>query len=68
MVNQDTRFEKLPGGPESLYIWGPDLPLAFISGKLADAGKLLVAPPNAFDSKPARYADSESQAGQEGKV
>ena len=56
MVNEDTSFENMPGGPDSIYIWGPNLPLAFISGKIEDAGKTLLAPPNAAEAKPAQYA------------
>ncbi|KAH7037078.1 LOW QUALITY PROTEIN: Glyoxalase/Bleomycin resistance protein/Dihydroxybiphenyl dioxygenase [Microdochium trichocladiopsis] len=39
LVNQDTAFTRSPEGPDSLYIWGPPLPLGFVTGKAEDAGK-----------------------------
>lgn len=57
MVNETTPFERMPGGPDSLYIWGPSLPLGFVTGKIEDAHKLVVTPPNVLESKPAQYSD-----------
>lgn len=57
LVNQDSPFERQPAGPESLYVWGPNIPLSFMSGKLGDVGKTLVAPPNVSEAKPAQYED-----------
>ncbi|KPM34785.1 hypothetical protein AK830_g11790 [Neonectria ditissima] len=53
LVNQDSPFQKEPAGPNSLYIWGPNIPLAFLSGKLEDVGKVVKAPPNIVTGKPA---------------
>ncbi|PMD28975.1 Glyoxalase/Bleomycin resistance protein/Dihydroxybiphenyl dioxygenase [Hyaloscypha variabilis F] len=46
LVNKDTPFQREPAGPNSLYIWGPNLPLAFLSGKLEDVGIVAKAPPD----------------------
>lgn len=46
MVNKDSPFEKEPAGPDSLHIWGPNIPLAFMSGKLEDVGKVLKRTPD----------------------
>jgi hypothetical protein len=40
MVNENTPVEREPQSPHSMYIWGPDVPLAFITGKVEDVGKL----------------------------
>jgi hypothetical protein len=56
-VNEDSPFQKEPAGPNSLYIWGPNLPLAFLSGKMEDVGKLVKAPPDVIAAKPAVFED-----------
>lgn len=55
LVNRDSPFQREPAGPNSLYIWGPNLPLAFLSGKLEDAGKVVKAPPDVVAAKAAVY-------------
>lgn len=57
LVNQDSPFHREPAGPNSLYIWGPNLPLAFLSGKLEDVGKIAKAPPDVIAAKPAVFAE-----------
>ncbi|KAJ5812012.1 hypothetical protein N7474_008313, partial [Penicillium riverlandense] len=37
LVNEDSPVSKEPAGPQSLYVWGPNVPLAFVSGKVEDA-------------------------------
>ena len=57
LVNENSPFEKQPAGPNSLFIWGPNLPLAFMSGKLEDIGQVFRAPLNVKTSTPAIYKD-----------
>ncbi|KAF2186229.1 oxidoreductase [Zopfia rhizophila CBS 207.26] len=38
-VNQETPFSREPEAPDSLYIWGPNIPLGFVTGRIEDAGK-----------------------------
>ena len=45
LVNEQTPFGREPEAPDSLYIWGPNIPLGFITGKVEDAGKSLPLPP-----------------------
>jgi hypothetical protein len=57
-VNCHTPFGREPAAPSSLYIWGPNIPLGFVSGRVEDAGKQVVAvqakeEPDAFASHPA---------------
>jgi hypothetical protein len=59
LVNEDSPFQKEPAGPNSLYIWGPNLPLAFLSGKLADVGKMAKAPPDVVAGKPAVFENKQ---------
>jgi hypothetical protein len=40
MVNEKTQVEREPQSPHSMHIWGPDVPLAFMTGKVEDVGKL----------------------------
>ncbi|ETI25132.1 hypothetical protein G647_04504 [Cladophialophora carrionii CBS 160.54] len=54
-VNEDTPFGREPAAPDSLHIWGPNIPLAFMSGKIEDAGKELPVPPDALEATPAQY-------------
>jgi hypothetical protein len=35
-------YGREPEAPSSLYIWGPNIPLAFATGRVEDAGKQLV--------------------------
>jgi hypothetical protein len=60
LVNQDTPFGREPAAPGTLHVWGPNIPLAFLSGRVEDAGKPLppmMAPPDAVDSKPAQLPE-----------
>lgn len=45
LVNVDTAFERHPEAPDSLYIWGPNIPKAFVTGKIEDAGMPMPPPP-----------------------
>jgi hypothetical protein len=40
VVNVNTPTEREPQHPHSMYSWGPDVPLAFMTGKVEDVGKL----------------------------
>jgi hypothetical protein len=55
LVNEDTPWGREPAGPNGLYVWGLELPLAFVTGKLEDAGIPLVLPPDVLKAKPAEY-------------
>jgi hypothetical protein len=57
LVNQDSPFHREPAGPNSLHIWGPNIPLAFLSGRMEDVGKLAKAPPDVAFAKPAVFED-----------
>ncbi|KAJ4187439.1 hypothetical protein NW759_016889 [Fusarium solani] len=39
MVNKDTPYTRSPEAPDSLYIWGPNIPLGFVTGNPEDAKK-----------------------------
>lgn len=55
LVNQDTPFGREAAAPDTLHVWGPNIPLAFVTGKIEDAGKPLGAPPNVIDAEPAQF-------------
>jgi len=40
-VNCNTPFGREPAAPNTLYIWGPNIPLGFVTGRMEDAGKLV---------------------------
>lgn len=42
LVNHDTPFGREPQAPDSLAVWGPNLPLGFVTGRVEDAGKQLM--------------------------
>lgn len=44
LVNDQTPFGRAPEAPNSLYIWGPNVPLGFVTGQIEDAGKPFVPP------------------------
>ncbi|KAK4946509.1 hypothetical protein LTR10_014361 [Elasticomyces elasticus] len=54
LVNEDTPFGRDAAAPDTLHVWGPNIPLAFLTGKIEDAGKPLGAPPNVLDAEPAQ--------------
>ncbi|KAF9890428.1 hypothetical protein FE257_005833 [Aspergillus nanangensis] len=57
LVNQHTPVSKEPAGPQSLYVWGPNLPLAFISGKIQHAtGHKVLQEPDVVNGRPAVYS------------
>ncbi|RAO73255.1 uncharacterized protein BHQ10_009267 [Talaromyces amestolkiae] len=62
LVNKGSSVAREPAAPSSLYVWGPNLPLAFMSGKMEDAGKVLVAPPDASNAKAAHYQTKSTAA------
>jgi hypothetical protein len=39
LVNQSTLFSHEPAAPHTLYVWGPNVPLGFLTGKPEDFGK-----------------------------
>ena len=43
LVNRDTPVSREPASPNSLFVWGPNIPLAFLTGRIEDVG--LLAPP-----------------------
>ncbi|KAI8663818.1 2,3-dihydroxybiphenyl-1,2-dioxygenase [Fusarium keratoplasticum] len=47
IVNKDTPYTRSPEAPDSLYIWGPNLPLGFVTGNPDDANKEAGPPPPA---------------------
>jgi hypothetical protein len=47
VVNKDTPYTRSPEAPDSLYIWGPNLPLGFVTGNPDDANKEAGPPPPA---------------------
>ncbi|OAP58468.1 hypothetical protein AYL99_07558 [Fonsecaea erecta] len=55
LVNEDTPFSREPAAPDTLHVWGPNIPLAFLSAKMEDSGKELPVPPDAMEGKPAQY-------------
>jgi hypothetical protein len=44
LVNEDTPWGRELEAPDSLYIWGPNIPLGFITAKVEDAGKVIPKP------------------------
>ncbi|KAL1795477.1 hypothetical protein ACET3X_005701 [Alternaria dauci] len=55
MVNEDTPEKRIPNGPDSLFVWGPEIPLAFVTAKLQDVGSRLTMPPDVSVGKPAEF-------------
>ncbi|KAI8931148.1 hypothetical protein NX059_011501 [Plenodomus lindquistii] len=55
LVNEDTPWRRVPAGPDSLYVWGPEIPLGFVTGRLEDAGAKLMMPPDVSVGKPAEF-------------
>ncbi|KAF1813349.1 Glyoxalase/Bleomycin resistance protein/Dihydroxybiphenyl dioxygenase [Eremomyces bilateralis CBS 781.70] len=54
LVNEDTPFGREAAAPDSLYVWGPNIPLAFVTGRIEDAGKPIPLPLNLDVAKPAQ--------------
>ena len=44
LVNEDTLEKREPAAPNSLFIWGPNVPLGFMTGRIEDAGIPLPLP------------------------
>lgn len=40
VVNDQTPVEREPQSTRTIYSWGPEVPLAFMTGKVEDVGKL----------------------------
>lgn len=56
LVNQNTPVSKEPAGPQSLYVWGPNIPSSFMSGKIEDAtGHKMLQEPDVVNGRPAVY-------------
>lgn len=43
-VNCHTPFGREPAAPNTLFIWGPNIPLGFVTGRVEDAGKPMLPP------------------------
>ncbi|KAI9736302.1 MAG: hypothetical protein M1834_001188 [Cirrosporium novae-zelandiae] len=57
LVNSDTPVSRLPEAPETLFVWGPNIPLAFLTGNVEDANSSIVLqPPDVELSMPAVLA------------
>lgn len=41
IVNERTAFTRAPEAPDSLYVWGPNVPMGFVTGKMEDAEKAI---------------------------
>lgn len=54
LVNEDTPVGREAAAPNTLYVWGPNLPLGFLTGRIEDAGKPMPAPPNVLAGVPAQ--------------
>jgi hypothetical protein len=48
--------------PKSLYVWEPNIPLAFVTARMEDAGKLMIALPDVEAAKPADFQSVEATA------
>jgi hypothetical protein len=44
LVNEDTAQQREVESPNSLYIWGPNIPLGFVTGEMKDANVPIPAP------------------------
>ncbi len=55
LVNEDTPFSREAAAPDTLHVWGPNVPLAFLSGRIEDVGKEMPVPPDALEARPAQY-------------
>lgn len=51
LVNEDSSYSRLPSGPDSLYVWGPDIPLSFVNPNMKEG---VAVPPNVLEAIPAR--------------
>jgi hypothetical protein len=45
LVNKHTKVTREAASPQSLFVWGPNVPLGFLTGKVEDAGKPMPVPP-----------------------
>ena len=45
LVNCHHIPERVPATPESISVWGPDVPLSFLTRKIEDRGKVAGPPP-----------------------
>lgn len=57
LVNEDTPVGREAAAPHTLYVWGPNIPLAFLTGKIEDAGKDMPRPPDAVNAMPAHLPE-----------
>lgn len=54
LVNEDTPLGRAPAAPNTLCIWGPNIPLGFVTGRIEDAGKPIPMPPDVIAGTPAQ--------------
>lgn len=55
-VNEDTPLGREAAAPNTLYIWGPNIPLGFVTGRVEDAGKPFPMPPDVVAGVPAQIS------------
>ncbi|PVH95458.1 Glyoxalase/Bleomycin resistance protein/Dihydroxybiphenyl dioxygenase [Periconia macrospinosa] len=60
LVNEDTPIGREPAAPNTLYIWGPNIPLGFVTGRVEDAGKPLPMPPDVVAGVPAEISTGDA--------
>ncbi|KIW14850.1 hypothetical protein PV08_07635 [Exophiala spinifera] len=53
MVNEDTPRGREPAAIDGIAVWGPNVTLGFATGRIEDAGKPFVAPPDVQHATPA---------------
>jgi hypothetical protein len=52
LVNIDTKVTREPAAPQTIFVWGPNIPLAFMSGRIEDAvidNKLAITHPQLLE-------------------
>jgi hypothetical protein len=49
LVNSETPTSREAAAPDTIHIWGPNVPLAFLTGKMEDVGRA----PNPLTGQPA---------------
>ncbi|KAK5057618.1 hypothetical protein LTR84_011618 [Exophiala bonariae] len=54
LVNEDTPFTREAAAADTLHIWGPNIPLGFLTGRIEDAGKEAPQPPDVINAIPAQ--------------
>jgi hypothetical protein len=55
LVNEHTPVGRQAAAPDTLYVWGPNIPLAFVTGQVEDAVKAIPTPPDVVEATPAQF-------------